>query len=92
MKYVYFSLRQTEHNDQYSSDNVYNNLIFPQKSSDCAGKQSERAEYDGKAKHKTKRSQKTLCFLSALPAKYEIYSGKSGSIQGEMKEIKPSKR
>lgn len=30
--------------------------------------------------------------LSAPPAKYEIYSGKSGSIQGEMKETKPSKK
>ena len=83
MQYVYFSLRQTEHNDQYSSDNVYNNLIFPQKSSDCAGKQSERAEYDGKAQHKISALKKTLCFLSAPPAKFEIYSGKSGSIQGK---------
>lgn len=45
-------------------------------------------------KPSTKQSalKNTLCFLSAPPAKYETYSGKSGSIQGEMKEIKPSRK
>ena len=33
----------------------------------------------------------TLCFLSAPPAKYETYIGRSGSMQGEMKDINPSR-
>ena len=87
MQYVYFSLRQTEHNDQYSSDNVYNNLIFPQKSSDCAGQQSERAEYDGKAKHKTKRSQKNfMLFYPILLQNMRYTVAKAAAYRGKWRK------
>lgn len=39
-----------------------------------------------------KPARRKMCpFLSALPAKYEIYNGKRGSIHGEINDMMPSK-
>ena len=55
-----FEIRETENNYQQSADNIYCGFVFFEKCAERSGEQSQQAEYDGEAEHKTECPEKHL--------------------------------